>query len=346
MRAEEPSWGDRVRVAREKHGLTRAFRRWVTRTRDRLLWSIDQQQIIEALRAIGIERGAVIVVHSALSQLGYVKGGAQGLIDALLEAVGPEGTVLMPSFPMTGSQREFLDSGVVFDVRSTPSRSGEVTEIFRRRPDVLRSLHPTNPVCGWGRYASEILRDHHRSLTAFGHETPYGRLAGRDDTFIVMLQTHIRSFQHHFEERVGLPTLFMPQVRTVPVIDETGNRREVQMRVRREYAPYFMAVPSAGWGPPEWAEIRDFLVIFPTGREAELRAQGMRFEGYPRFWRVNEELKQAGAFKHTRLGRGDVGALHVRPLLGVVEPEFRRLLERFRSYYDPEEINKLGRPTT
>jgi len=105
----EPSWGDRVRLAREKHGLSRAFRRWLTRTRDRLLWSIDQQQIIEALRAIGIERGAVIVVHSALSQLGYVQGGAEGLIDALLEAVGPEGTVLMPSFPMTGSQRDFLD---------------------------------------------------------------------------------------------------------------------------------------------------------------------------------------------------------------------------------------------
>jgi len=346
VRAQEPIWGDRLRRAREKHGITRAFRRWVTRAHDRLFWPVEQQQIIAALRAIGIERGAVIAVHCALSQLGYVKGGAEALIDALLEAVGPEGTVLMPSFPMTGTQREYLDSGATFDVRSTPSRSGEVTEVFRRRPEVLRSLHPTNPVCAWGRHAAELLRDHDRSLTAFGHETPYGRLAARDDTFILMLQTHIRSFQHHFEERVGLPTLFLPQVRTVSVIDETGATREVQMRVRREYAPYFMAVPSPGSGPPEWAEIRDFLVIFPGGREAELREMGMRFEGYPRFWRVNDELRQAGAFRNTRLGRGDVGALHVRKLLGVVEPEFRELLERFRSDYDPEVINQLGRPTS
>ena len=153
-------------------------------------------------------------MHAALSRLGYVAGGADTLIDAVLQVVGATGAVLMPSFPMTGSGHEFLGRGEPLDVLHSPSRVGLVTEVFRSRPDVSRSLHPTNPVTGWGARAPALLAGHDRSPTPFGANTPCGRLAQLDDSYILMVETHVHSFLHHLQERVGMPTLFLPGART------------------------------------------------------------------------------------------------------------------------------------
>jgi len=108
------------------------------------------------------------MVHSSLSSLGEVDGGADTVIDALLEALGPKGTLLMPTHPAR--------DGHIFDIDTTPSDMGIISETFRRRPGVLRSRHPYHPVAAYGAHAEEMLRDHERSAIPDGPETPYGRL--------------------------------------------------------------------------------------------------------------------------------------------------------------------------
>ncbi len=129
---------------------------------------LSKEQIVAGLRSLGLPSGAILMVHSSLSSLGPAAGGADAVIDALLEALGPEGTLLMPTHPAR--------DGRIFDPATIPSAMGIITETFRRRPGVLRSRHPYHPVAAYGPRAEEMLRDHERSAIPDGPETPYGRL--------------------------------------------------------------------------------------------------------------------------------------------------------------------------
>lgn len=59
--------------------------------------SITKEDIKKGLRALGLKRGDIVGVHSSLRSFGYVEGGADAVIDALLEVVGKEGTIAMPT---------------------------------------------------------------------------------------------------------------------------------------------------------------------------------------------------------------------------------------------------------
>lgn len=77
---------------------------------------VTKQDILEALEKVGVCKGQVLMVHTSLSSLGYVCGGAQVVIEALLEGVGREGTIMMPTQswknldPATGVHWEVSES--------------------------------------------------------------------------------------------------------------------------------------------------------------------------------------------------------------------------------------------
>lgn len=107
-------------------------------------------------------------VHSSLSRLGYVEGGAETVVDALLEVVGPEGTVMVPTFNHGAAE--------VFDPTTTPSVNGAATEAFRNRPGAHRSLHATHPYAAIGPLA-EYLTEGHMEVETFDPRSPLGKLA-------------------------------------------------------------------------------------------------------------------------------------------------------------------------
>lgn len=306
--------------------------------RDKLLYRIDRKVLLDACRRVGVEPGMTVCAHSALSRLGYFDGGSAMVIETLMEAVGTDGTVLMPSFPTSGTMLGWIDSGTPFDVRSTPSRVGALTEAFRKTAGVIRSVHPTTSVAGWGRLAETLLRDHDKSLTPYGHETPYGRMAARDDTYIMMFGTHALSVVHHLQERVDFPNLFLPGERDAAVIDAEGRQRTVRTRVMRPKLPYFVAIPAASGDAPDWATIMDFTVCFPKDRFDEIKAVGYRFDGFPVLYRRQQELEAIGALKATRLGRSWLGLLNVDAYMRKFEPELAAMIERFRPYYDLDSL--------
>jgi aminoglycoside 3-N-acetyltransferase len=121
----------------------------------------------ELVRA-GLRAGGVVLVHSSLSSLGWVPGGPETVICGLLQAIGEDGTLLLPAF----SYDRVGWSNPYFDQLLTPSCVGAIPEYFRQRHGSIRSLNPTHSVCGVGRLADTICGDHQLDETPVGAHSP------------------------------------------------------------------------------------------------------------------------------------------------------------------------------
>lgn len=112
-----------------------------------------RSRLVESLAQVGIRSGELLMVHSSLRRIGWIEGGPPSFIHALLEVLGPEGTLVMPTFTFNLIGWELPP----FEKRKTPSRVGVVTEVFWHLPNVKRSAHPTHSVAAVGPLAGEIL---------------------------------------------------------------------------------------------------------------------------------------------------------------------------------------------
>jgi aminoglycoside 3-N-acetyltransferase len=177
--------------------------------------------LAEQLRAAGLRRQGICLVHSSLSALGWVAGGADTVIDALRCALGPAGTLLMPAL----TYRYVTAAQPHFHALHTPTHVGAVAECFRRRADTQRSLHPTHSVCGSGPCAGALLRSHHLDRTPAGPASPFARLALAGGQ-IAMLGCGLRpnTSMHGVEERAAPPYLFAGYA-TLEITDQRGRRQ-------------------------------------------------------------------------------------------------------------------------
>jgi aminoglycoside 3-N-acetyltransferase len=141
--------------------------------------------LTRALRDLGVVPGDVLMVHSAFDRFRGFHGGPVDVVRALQEAVGPGGTLMMPTIPFRGTALEYARGEPVFDAGHTVSRMGLITEVFRRAPGVVRSLHPTHSVAAWGSGAAAIIAGHELAETPCGRLTPYGRLLDHDGKILL-----------------------------------------------------------------------------------------------------------------------------------------------------------------
>ena len=138
--------------------------------------ALTKKEIVELLRANGLETGMIVEVHCSLASTGYIVGGAQTLVDALMEVVGYQGTILMPVHSAHNSEPTFWKNPTVdcelagkireampaFHRKESDVDMGSVTENFRRREGVVMSSHPTYAFAAWGKYAKFLCN--HQSL--------------------------------------------------------------------------------------------------------------------------------------------------------------------------------------
>ena len=134
---------------------------------------VSKDRIIRDLRRIGVEEGDHVAVALSLKSIGYVKDGPEAFIDALLEAVGPNGTIMM-----NAHTRSFIVSDIasnyIFDYRSTPTWTGLVPETFRKRRNSIRSEHPRCSVSAIGKLAKLLTEGHDENANSY---MPFSTLA-------------------------------------------------------------------------------------------------------------------------------------------------------------------------
>lgn len=166
------------------------------------------------LRKLGVSSGMTLLVHSSLSALGWVVGGAQGAILALEQAVGKSGTLVMPAYSTDNSEPSYWKKPPVpeawwpafrkampaYDPGQSPTRNmGRIAELFRTWPGVRRSSHPALSFAAIGRGAQGILRGHGLE-DAMGERSPLARLYDRSGYVLLLGVGHNRNSSLHLSE--------------------------------------------------------------------------------------------------------------------------------------------------
>lgn len=199
---------------------------------------ITQPEIAAGLRALGLHSRMAVEVHSALSSLGWVEGGAEAVIAALMEVVGLDGALLMSAYPVTPALALTGDEtarGMTWKVRILEdpherSGLGLIVDTFRKRPDAClgKGLHR---VCAWGRDA------------ALHAESQYRHLVEIDGwTLLVGVGVDRVSSLHIAEEDPGLPEAVRRMV--TPPED-----------LLRDYPPDRWSIGYGGTPDDAWAKV-------------------------------------------------------------------------------------------
>ena len=126
-----------------------------------------REKLTQDFTHLGIEKGDTLFIHSSFKSLGPVEDGAGTVITALEETVGQDGLILMPTFSLLPSREERVAS---WDVPTTPSTVGWLTEFFRQMPGTYRSDHYSHAVAARGKNAEAFVADH---LKREGHQSPW-----------------------------------------------------------------------------------------------------------------------------------------------------------------------------
>jgi aminoglycoside 3-N-acetyltransferase len=149
------------------------------------------ESLLAQLQTLGVERGAVLVVHTSFRAVGPVVGGPAGLIAALSEALGPDGTLVMPTM---------TDGEGTYDAATTPTHEmGVVAETFWRLPGVVRSPHPGASFAAQGPQAESICAAHPLS-PPHGHKSPVGRVYDAGGQVLLLGVLHSENTTMHLAE--------------------------------------------------------------------------------------------------------------------------------------------------
>ncbi len=181
-----------------------------------------KQQLISDLAAIGIKPGDTVLMHSSYKSLGGIEDGAKGFFEAFLSLLGEDGTLVLPALTYNNVNRD----QPYFDVRTTPTCVGYLTEYFRTQvPGVIRSLHPTHSCCVWGHHAKFLTENHYRDRTPVGTNSPFALLPKVGGKLLFLGCSYDRNTSMHGVEEWVEPEYVMD--RTLPVVytitDENGN---------------------------------------------------------------------------------------------------------------------------
>jgi len=186
-----------------------------------------RSRIAGDLLAAGLRPGGAVLVHSSLRSLGHVSGGPETVVRGLLDALGPEVTLLMPalSYATVGADNP------VFDVRQTHSCVGAISEHFRTRAGTMRSVNPTHSVCGVGPQAERLLGRHQLDETPCGPSSPFRALRDAGGQ-ILMLGCGLapNTSMHAVEELAEPPYLFGDTIEYRVVL---ADGTETRLRCRR-----------------------------------------------------------------------------------------------------------------
>ena len=165
---------------------------------------ISKQHIIKNLNEIGVNKGDHLSLGISFKSIGFVSGGPETFIDALLETVGPEGTIMMNTFTefFYPTEVELKMVDYVFDVESSCANTGIIPETFRKRKNAVRSRHPTNSVAAIGKMAEFLTEGHDETADAY---LPFSKLSEINGKYLAIgIGDRLVGIRHQAQHLAGL----------------------------------------------------------------------------------------------------------------------------------------------
>ena len=187
--------------------------------------SMQEQEYIDYLTSCwskaGINKGDILLIHSSITRLirparrQGVRLSPDHILTSFLQAVGPEGTLLFPTFKIDVSET------VHFDSRNTPSSMGVLTEAARNHPDAIRTEHPILSMAVIGKEAINFKKC--QDYTGIGKDSPFNLLHKLDGKIAVLglAENDSMSFYHYVENVNNVDHRWIIDFETV-YIDEKG----------------------------------------------------------------------------------------------------------------------------
>jgi len=188
--------------------------------------------LIDCIAAIGIKPEDTLLVHSSMKSIGEVEGGADTVLDAFIEYMKP-GLLIFP----THTWAQMNDSYSTFNPLTEPSCVGILTNLFLKRPGVVRSWHPTHSVAALGQDAERYVEGEEKRDTPCPREGCWGKLYDRKAK-ILFLGCSLRSntFLHGVEEWNRIPLRLADKYQYLKIVTPTG--QEIDRPLYRHYSPF------------------------------------------------------------------------------------------------------------
>lgn len=170
--------------------------------------------LTENLQMCGLAEGQTVIVHMAMSKLGWIIGGAEAVILALLAAVGESGTIMMVTNSSNNTDPSewqnppvpedwwptIRDHTPAYNPLTTPTRGmGVVPELFRTWPGTIRSAHPAFSLAARGPNAAYLMADHALD-EEFGEHSPLAKLYELDGHVLLLGVEHWNNTSLHLAE--------------------------------------------------------------------------------------------------------------------------------------------------
>lgn len=188
--------------------------------------SYHASDLTSALRQCGVRLGDTVFLHVNLEALGTLESAGSGapdysaILDAVRAAVGPAGTLLLPTYTFSFCQHQGFDPATTATMGGPWSPSADFLEYFRQQPGVIRSADPIHSVAGQGPAAAELLLG--AAASCFGPGSVFERVV-QANTMICMVGLGLdeATVRHYTEEMVGVPFRYR-KLFTGRIKDEAG----------------------------------------------------------------------------------------------------------------------------
>lgn len=181
----------------------------------------NKQQLKDQLKSMGLKGDETILIHSSMKAIGAVDGGADTVLDAWMEYF-KDGLLLLP----THTWKTVNADNPVYNPYTTPSCVGLLTNMFMKRDGVIRSLHPTHSMSGYGKNAAEYLAGEEYNNTPCTPGGCYDRLKEVGGKVLLVGVGHERNtYIHSVEEVLNVPNRLsdMPMELVIELQEESNN---------------------------------------------------------------------------------------------------------------------------
>lgn len=209
---------------------------------------------------MNIDSEGTIIIHSSMKSIGEVEGQADTVLDAFSEFM-KDGLLVFP----THTWAHINEEQPKFYVEETPTNIGILTELFRKRPDVIRSLHPTHSVAALGDGAEEFVAGDEQFDTPIARGSSWGKLLDREAKILLIgVDLTRNTFIHGIEEWVDIPNRLTDHHEALVTVLPDGT--EIQVPSRRHvshYSLYYWKVEKllTEKGAIEYAQFGDAKVL-------------------------------------------------------------------------------------